>query len=223
MKSTYDFLKQEATSHLKSIGNIINHLQHVYEETGDEHAKLALDSLRGSFQTYAFIGSPATRKNHIHADAKTFVGSPSSDVSFADRVKTIVNKAATKNGELIESNARGHARAYPFYIDANVFGKGVDKMLSVHEREFKEYLGGTLMNVQVTKVCHFIGHVVRMRVVNDSKLQLSDLTFAFEPYYNPVTVKKKLSVKELSYQEKDFFNFFESLLKGVKKQLEAKK
>lgn len=222
MRSTYDFLKQEATSHLKSIGLIINHLRQVYEETGDERAKMALDSLCGSFQSCTFIGPPATAKNHISADSKSFVGPPSSDVRFSDRVKSIVTKAATKNGQLIESNARGHADAYTFFIDSNVFCKGIDKLLSVHEREFKEYLGGTMTNVQVTKVCHFLGHVVRMKVINDSKLQLSDLTFAFEPYYNAVTVKKKLSVKELSYQEKDFFNFFESLLKGLKKQLEAK-
>ena len=61
-----------------------------------------------------------------------------------------------------------------------------------------------------------------MNIINDSKLQLSDLAFAFESYYqNLDTVKKKLSVKELSHQEKDFFTFFESTLKGVKKQLEA--
>lgn len=223
MKSTYDLLSQEATSHLQSIDRIFAHLQKVYQETGDEDAKMAMDSLRGNLRTCTFLGPPATGKNMLKKEGNTFQGPPASNEErFTDRVKCIISRAATKNGQRIETSARGHAGAYLFYIDAEAFCKAIDKLLSVHEREVKEYLGGTLYCVQVTKVCQFIGHVVRMNIINDSKLQLSDLAFAFESYYqNLDTVKKKLSVKELTFQEKDFFTFFESTLKGVKKQLEA--
>ena len=106
----------------------------------------------------------------------------------------------------------------PYFIQVDL-----KKLLSVHERELKEYLGGSLNNVQVTKVCQFLGHVARMKVVNDSKLQLSDLAFAFETYYNVDTVKRKLSAKDLTCQEKEFFDFFKGVLKGVKTQIEAKR
>ena len=184
---------------------------------------MAMDILRGNLRTCTFLGPPATCKNMLKKEGNTFQGPPASNEErFTDRVKCIISRAATKNGQRIETSARGHAGAYLFYIDAEAFCKAIDKLLSVHERELKEYLGGTLYCVQVTKVCQFIGHVVRMNIINDSKLQLSDLAFAFESYYqNLDTVKKKLSVKELSHQEKDFFTFFESTLKGVKKQLEA--
>lgn len=225
MTSTYDFLKQEAASHIQSIKRIVTHLQQVYDETGDDQAKMVLDSLLGNFQTSTFLGSPATGKNLLKKGGNKFQGAPSSsDIRFTDRVKAIIKKASTKNGQRIETSARGHAGTYIFNIDAEVFCASIDKLMSVHERELREYLGGTMTNIQVTRVCHFIGHVVRMNVINDSSLQLTDLAFAFETYYqNMETVKKKLSVKDLSYQEKDFFNFFESTMKGVKSQIEAQR
>ena len=63
-----------------------------------------------------------------------------------------------------------------------------------------------MMNTQVSKVCQFIGYVIRLQIVNDANLQLSDLLFAFTNYYkNADTVKNKLSNKKLSAQEEDFF------------------
>lgn len=225
MRSTCDLLKQEAASHIKSIDIIVTHLQDIYRETGDESAKMALESLRGCIRNVSFLKSPATGKNLQNDGKRKIVGPPDSKgVNFVDRVKAIMCNAAMKNGQLINSNARGHAGVYTFYVDFEAFCAGMDKLQSVHEGELKEYLGGTNRNVQVTKVCHFIGHVVRMRVINDSSLQLSDLAFAFEEYYgNKETVKRKLSSKSLSPQEKEFFAFFEGILKGAKRQLEAKR
>ena len=152
-------------------------------------------------------GSPASGKNKERIVKHE---------TFIDRVKAIITKAATKNGQRMESNARGHAGAYLYNINADVFCKAVDKLADVHEKELKEYLGGSMNKVQVTKVCQFIGNVVRMHIINDSQLQLTDMAFAFNCYYKSETVRAKLSVKDLSYAEKDFFNFFESLLKGIK-------
>lgn len=152
-------------------------------------------------------GSPASGKN------KERIIKPE---TFMDRVKAIITKAATKNGQRVESNARGHAGAYLYNINAEVFCKAVDKLAVVHERELKEYLGGSMNNVKVTKVCQFIGHVVRMNIINDSQLQLTDMAFAFNCYYKSETVRAKLSVKDLSYAEEDFFSFFKGLLKGIK-------
>lgn len=224
MISTCDLLKQEAASHLQSLNKIFTHLQLLYKEKGDENAKMALESLQGSIRNASFLSSAASGKNLQNNGNRKFLGPPGSEtVSFTDRVKAIMRNAATKNGQKIKCNARGHAGEYTFYVDAEVFCGGIEKLLSVHERELKEYLGGSLNNVQVTKVCQFLGHVARMKVVNDSKLQLSDLAFAFETYYNIDTVKRKLSAKDLTCQEKEFFDFFKGVLKGVKTQIEAKR
>ena len=225
MTSTYDFLKQEAVGHLNSVSRIISHLRNCYE-AGDKQALQVLESLGLSIRSYDFNISPATGKNLAkqkgdkpfagapcsknNTDKPTILGSPPevTDSLFTDRVKAIIRKAAEKNGLRMETTARGHMGIYIFNVDAEVFGEGIDKLVLNHKSELKEYLGGTMRNVQVTRVCHFIGHVVRMHVVNDSKLQLTDMAFAFENYYkNLDTVRKKLSVKSLSYQEKEFFAF----------------
>ena len=78
MTSTYDFLKQEAASHFQSIERIVIHLQQVYNETGDDQAKMVLDSLLGNFQTSTFFGSPATGKNLLKKDENSFQGPPES-------------------------------------------------------------------------------------------------------------------------------------------------
>ena len=241
MTSTYDLLEQEAVSHLKSVSRIISHLKKCYE-AGDKQALQVLDSLGVSLRSYDFNTNPATGKNLAKQKAgRPFASAPCSknnsdkstiqdstpettDSLFTDRVKAIIRKAAEKNGQRMETSARGHAGTYIFNIDAEVFGEGIDKLEQNYKSELKEYLGGTMRNVQVTRVCHFIGHVVRMHVVNDSKLQLTDMTFAFMDYYkNPDTVRRKLSVKSLSYQEKEFFAFVNSSLASAKKAIYAQR
>ena len=241
MTSTYDFLKQEAVGHLDSVSRIISHLKECCE-AGDKQALQVLESLGLSIRSYDFNISPATGKNLAkqkgdkpfvsapcsinNSDKPTILNSPPevNDGLFTDRVKAIIRKAAEKNGQRIETIARGHVSAYIFNIDAEVFGEGIDKLVLNHKSELKEYLGGTMRNVQVTRVCHFIGNVVRMHVINDSKLQLTDIAFAFEDCYrNLDTVRKKLSVKSLSYQEKEFFAFVSSSLESAKKTVYAQR
>ena len=58
--------------------------------------------------------------------------------SFAERVKAIMRKAATKNGQMVASNARGHAREYRFYVDAEAFCKAMDEMAAVYADKLRE-------------------------------------------------------------------------------------
>ena len=58
------------------------------------------------------------------------------------------------------------------------------QLAAVYPDRLQVMLGGSLATVQVTKVCTFIGHVIRMQVINDEKLQAVDLLFAFEGYYD---------------------------------------
>ena len=137
--------------------------------------------------------------------------------SFAERVKAIMRKAATKNGQTIKSNARGHEREYKFYVDAETFCKAMDDLVAGYSDKLKEMLGGTLATVQVTKVCFFIGQVIRMQVINDEKLQAVDLLFAFEGYYDkPQTVQAKLGQKNTTDDQNVVLGTFQGLLKKYK-------
>ena len=137
--------------------------------------------------------------------------------SFAERVKAIMRKAATKNGQMVASNARGHAREYRFYVDAEAFCKAMDEMAAVYPDRLRVMLGGSLATVQVTKVCTFIGHVIRMQVINDEKLQAVDLLFAFVGYYDkPQTVQAKLGQKNTTDDQNVVLGTFQGLLKKYK-------
>ena len=128
---------------------------------------------------------------------KETVTPPIVQETFADRVKAIMRKAATKNGQRIETSAKGHAGAYIYHVNAEAFCKAMDEMVSTYGEKLKELLGGTMNCLQVTKVCFFIGSVVRMHVINDVNLQTVDMLFAFEGYYdNLQTVQAKLGDKK---------------------------
>ena len=143
--------------------------------------------------------------------------SPVAQETFADRVKAIVRKAATKNGQRIETSARGNAGAYIYNIDAEAFCKAMDEIVSSYGNGLKEMLGGTMNCVQVTKVCSFIGNVIRMHVINDVDLQTVDLLFAFEGYYdNLQTVQAKLGDRKTSSEQNVVLGTFEGLLRKYK-------
>ena len=77
MKSTYDFLKQEALGHLNSFSGIVSHLQEL--APNNEDARKALESLGVSMKSYSFIGSPATSNNLLEPKyTSSLVGPPES-------------------------------------------------------------------------------------------------------------------------------------------------
>ena len=139
------------------------------------------------------------------------------NANFITRVKAIMRKAATKNGQRVESKARGHEGSYIYNVDAETFCKAIDEMADTYSEKLKAFLGGTMENVQVTKVCSFIGRVIRMQVVNDVHLQMTDILFAFDDYYkNAQTVKTKLSDTSITEDQDVLFGTFEGILKKHK-------
>ena len=137
--------------------------------------------------------------------------------TFADRVKAIIRKAATKNGQRIESHARGNTGAYIYHIDADAFCQAMDEMVSNYADSLTQLLGGSLNCVQVTKVCFFVGSVIRMHVINDANLQTVDVLFAFEDYYdNLQTVQAKLGDKRTTSEQNVILGTFEGLLRKYK-------
>ena len=137
--------------------------------------------------------------------------------AFVDRVKAIIRKAATKNGLQIESHARGNTGAYIYHIDAEAFCQAMDEMVNNYADSLTQLLGGSLNCVQVTKVCFFVGSVIRMHVINDANLQTVDVLFAFEDYYdNLQTVQAKLSDKRTTSEQNVILGTFEGLLRKYK-------
>lgn len=134
--------------------------------------------------------------------------------TFADRVKAIMRKAASKNGQRIETSAKGHAGAYIYNINAEAFCKAMDEMVNSYGQKLKEFLGGTMNCLQVTKVCFFIGRTIRMNIINDTNLQMADIVFAFEYCYdNALTVKTKLGDKKTTNDQNVLLGTFEGILK----------
>ena len=162
-------------------------------------------------------GGPVASPDNLPRTRVSTMNEMTSVETFADRVKAIICKAATKNGQRIETSARGNAGAYIFNIDAEAFCKAMDEMVSSYGDGLKEMLGGSMNCVQVTKVCSFIGNVVRMHVINDVNLQTVDLLFAFEGYYgNQQTIQAKLGDKKTSSEQKVILGTFEGLLRKYK-------
>ena len=134
--------------------------------------------------------------------------------TFFDRVKAIIRLTASKNGQVIKCRAKGHTTFYTYYINAECLCKALDEMVDKEIDRFIEFLGGNIYNVQLSKVCYFIGHVLRMNVINDTTLPMNDILFAFEPYYSKKTsLHSKLCDKTTTPAMNVFMGIFEGLLR----------
>ena len=142
------------------------------------------------------------------------VAPPPQSETFSDRVKSIFQLAASKNGQTIRCKAKGHISLYTFFINADCLCRAVDEMVDKELERIKEFLGGNLYNVQLSKVCYFIGHIIRMNIINDVTLQMNDILFAFEPYYaNKASLHTKLCDKTTTPSMNVFMGIFEGLLR----------
>ena len=195
-------------------GNTI-HVQGSYIDVHDnENVYLSVDRAEVRMRQAAQVGQKEKRRQEEQQEQRPETCCAAPAESFVERVKTIMRKAATKNGEIMTSKARGHEREYTFYVNADAFCKAMDDMMAGYSDKLKEMLGGTLETVQVSKVCLFIGQVIRMHVINDEKLQAVDLLFAFEDYYdNLQTVQAKLGQKNTTDDQEVVFGTFRGLLK----------
>ena len=90
MTTTYDFLKQEAISHINSVNGIVSHLKDLYQTTGDEYAKQVLESLGLVLRTYAFTEQPATGKNLDNEKGRNpLVGPPEMEPKYFAPMKNL--------------------------------------------------------------------------------------------------------------------------------------
>ena len=139
---------------------------------------------------------------------------PPADV-FVNRVKDIVTEAARKNGGTIPANPRGLAREYTFFVDGGRIAKMMDDLRKNHEAKINEFLCCTSKYDGVMIVAPFIGRLLQMEELRARDLQLTDLEFAFSPYYNnTASAVKRMSTKLDSAEANMLF----SLLKGMLKK-----
>ncbi len=181
------------------------------EEPTYEMLKDAIPQLKG-VQVMECVDVANTVKNTAVTSMKR-AKAPTKNVTFTERVKAIVIAAASKNGERVVTNGRGHAGEYTYYINDSCFCAAMDELEKGYREKILDYLGGSLLNVDAGKVCTFIGRVIKMNIINDKSLQLSDVSFALETYYKASTAKSRMGRKKLSDEERVLFGAFEGLLK----------
>ena len=142
---------------------------------------------------------------------------PPADV-FVNRVKAIVKEAAKKNGETIPAKPRGQVGEYVFYVDGERIVKMMDDLRKNHETKINEFLCSTSKYDGVMIVAPFIGKLLKMEELRARDLQLTDLEFAFAPYYNkPASAVRRLSDKMDSAEANILFGLLEGMLKKYPK------
>ena len=91
----------------------------------------------------------------------------------------------------------------------------MDDLRKNHEAKINEFLSGTKKYDGVMIVAPFIGGILKIEEFRARDLQLTDLEFAFIPYYNkPASAVRRLSDKMDSAEANMLF----SLLKGMLKK-----
>ena len=142
---------------------------------------------------------------------------PPADV-FVNRVKAIVKEAAKKNGETIPAKPRGQVGEYVFFVDSERIVKMMDDLRRNHETKINEFLCSTSKYDGVMIVAPFIGKLLKMEELRARDLQLTDLDFAFAPYYNkPASAVRRLSDKMDSAEANILFGLLEGMLKKYPK------
>ncbi len=183
------------------------------EESAYEILKNAIPQLKGVCVMECVDVKATEKYKSISTENDKKALADSRKESFTDRVKAIVRKAASKNGQRIETKSRGHSGAYTFYINDECFCAAIDEMEEVYPEKMLEYLGGSIWNLEAKKVCPFIGRVIKMNIINNEQMQLNDVSFALEDYFKSSTVKSSLSRSVSSDEAEVLLGTFKGILK----------
>ena len=142
---------------------------------------------------------------------------PPADV-FVNRVKAIVLEMAKKNGETIPAKPRGQAAEYVFFVDGQRLAKMMDDLRKNHENKINEFISRHFKSNKydgVMTVAPFIGGLLELEEIKARGLQLTDLEFAFKPFYSSASsAVRRLSAKLESDEAKVLYG----LLIGFQKR-----
>ena len=169
------------------------------------------EELEKEFADFEEVVDETKTKTEIKPDL------PPADV-FVNRVMAIVKEAATQNGETIPAKPRGQVGEYVFFVDSERIVKMMDDLRKNHETKINEFLSGTKKYDGVMIVAPFIGKLLKMEELRARDLQLTDLEFAFAPYYNkPASAVRRLSDRMDSAEANILFGLLKGMLKKYPK------
>ena len=213
MSDTKEYIKGD--KHVHQAGSVmIKFAQYnVPGQQGDWKRQEAQEAeeLEKEFADFEEVVDETKTKTEVKPDL------PPADV-FVNMVKAIVKEAAKKNGEMIPAKPRGQVGEYVFFVDGNRIVKMMDDLRKNYEAKINEFLSGTKKYDGVMIVAPFIGSILKIEELRARDLQLTDLEFAFIPYYiKPASAVRRLSEKMDSAEAKMLFGLLEGMLKKYPK------
>ena len=217
MSDTKEYIKGD--KHVHQAGSImIKFAQYnVPEQKGDwkQQEEKEAEELEKEFADFEEVVDETAEDNESKVKVKPDL--PPADV-FVNRVKAIVLEMAKKNGETIPAKPRGQAAEYVFFVDGQRLAKMMDDLRKNHENKINEFISRHFKSNKydgVMTVAPFIGGLLEMEEIKARGLQLTDLEFAFEPYYNSASsAVRRLSAKLESDEAKVLYG----LLIGFQKR-----
>jgi hypothetical protein len=217
MSDTKEYIKGD--KHVHQAGSImIKFAQYnVPGQKGDwkQQEEKEAEELEKEFADFEEVVDEMAEDNESKVKVKPDL--PPADV-FVNRVKAIVLEMAKKNGETIPAKPRGQAAEYVFFVDGQRLAKMMDDLRKNHENKINEFISRHFKSNKydgVMTVAPFIGGLLELEEIKARGLQLTDLEFAFEPYYNSASsAVRRLSAKLESDEAKVLY----SLLIGIKKK-----
>ena len=217
MSDTKEYIKGD--KHVHQAGSImIKFAQYnVPERKGDwkQQEEKEAEELEKEFADFEEMVDETAEDNESKVKVKPDL--PPADV-FVNRVKAIVLEMAKKNGETIPAKPRGQAAEYVFFVDGQRLAKMMDDLRKNHENKINEFISRHFKSNKydgVMTVAPFIGGLLELEEIKARGLQLTDLEFAFEPYYNSASsAVRRLSAKLESDEAKVLYG----LLIGFQKR-----
>ena len=203
MSDTKEYIKGD--KHVHQAGSImIKFAQYnVPERKGDwkQQEEKEAEELEKEFADFEEVVDETAENNESKVKVKPDL--PPADV-FVNRVKAIVLEMAKKNGEKIPAKPRGQAAEYVFFVDGQRLAKMMDDLRKNHENKINEFISRHFKSNKydgVMTVAPFIGGLLDLEEIKARGLQLTDLEFAFEPFYDkPASAVRRLS-EELKTEE----------------------
>ena len=218
MSDTKEYIKGD--KHVHQAGSImIKFAQYnVPGQKGDwkQQEEKEVEELEKEFADFEEVVDETAEDNNA-PKVKVKPDLPPADV-FVNRVKAIVLEMAKKNGETIPAKPRGQAAEYVFFVDGQRLAKMMDDLRKNHENKINEFISRHFKSNKydgVMTVAPFIGGLLELEEIKARGLQLTDLEFAFEPYYNSASsAVRRLSAKLESDEAKVLYG----LLIGFQKR-----
>ena len=217
MSDTKEYIKGD--KHVHQAGSImIKFAQYnVPERKGDwkQQEEKEAEELEKEFADFEEVVDETAENNESKVKVKPDL--PPADV-FVNRVKAIVLEMAKKNGETIPAKPRGQAAEYVFFVDGQRLAKMMDDLRKNHENKINEFISRHFKSNKydgVMTVAPFIGGLLELEEIKARGLQLTDLEFAFEPFYSSASsAVRRLSAKLESDEAKVLYG----LLIGFQKR-----